>query len=67
LKNLKTRKFFAVIAERPVFPSTGTRAVGYRLQQRLAHRLGCVTPKPLKVAYAWTAVPTEIAEPSSIS
>jgi hypothetical protein len=30
LKNLKTRKFFAVTAERPIFRmSTGTRAVGY--------------------------------------
>src|ERR1700677_2082505 len=43
LKNLKTRKFFAVIAERPVFRmSRGTRAVGYRLQRRLAPRLRCV-------------------------
>jgi hypothetical protein len=67
LKNLKTREFFAIIAERPVFPSTGTRAVGYRLQRRLAPRLSCVTPKPLNAAYAWAAVPTEIAEPSSIS
>jgi hypothetical protein len=39
----------------------------FALQQRPAHRLGCVTPKLLKAAYAWTAVPTEIAEPSSIS
>lgn len=47
--------------------STGTRAVRYRLQRCLAPPLSCVTPKPLKAPYAWAAVPTEIAEPSSIS
>ena len=48
LKNLKTRKFFAVIAERPVFPnSTGIRAVGYR----------DASPLLSKAAYATAAVP----------
>ena len=68
LRNQKTRKFFVVITERPAFRmSTGTRAVGDPLPRRLARRPCCVTPKPLKVEYACAAVPTEIAEPSSIS
>jgi hypothetical protein len=49
------------------FPESTFLFLGFALQQRPAHRLGCVTPKLLKAAYAWTAVPTEIAEPSSIS